>query len=192
MLMRLYRLFRALHYPIARSWWASKAWYRLFGVRLAGRPDDEVWYFAFGANMHAGVFRERRGMAPREWRAGRIAGYRLRFNLEGRPKGRAAPANIEPHPGSEVWGVLYRITRRDLLWLDHTEAVPVWRYTHLWTEATDREGRRVRPVVSYIARGGESDGRPSRRYLALLRDGAREHGLPAHWIRYLDGVEAAD
>ena len=52
-------------------------------------------------------------MQPREWRAGRIGGYRLRFNLEGRPRGKAAPANIEPHEEAEVWGVVYRITRRE-------------------------------------------------------------------------------
>lgn len=192
MLMRLYRLYRLLHRPITRSWWLSKAWYRLFGLRLAGGPEDEVWYFAFGANMDEGVFRERRQMRPREWRAGRIVGYRLRFNLEGMPKGRAAPANIERDPGSEVWGVLYRITRRDLVWLDHTEAVPVWRYTHLWTEAEDRDGNRLAPVVTYIATGGDTDGRPSRRYIALLREGARAHELPPHWIRLLDEVEPAE
>jgi hypothetical protein len=71
-----------------------------------------VWYFAYGANMHDSAFRERRGMNPLEWRPGRIRGYRLRFNLEGRPTGKAAPANIFFDPNAEVWGVLYKITRR--------------------------------------------------------------------------------
>ena len=115
---------RRLRRGIARSWWLSKLWYRFHGLSLAGAPDEQVWYFAFGANMHDGVFRDRRGMRPVEWRVGRIEGYRLRFNLEGRPRGRAAPANIEPSPGEEVWGVVYRITRRDLLRLNSTEGVP--------------------------------------------------------------------
>ena len=38
------------------------------------------------------------GMQPIEWQPGRVSGYRLRFNLEGRPKGKAAPANISPDP----------------------------------------------------------------------------------------------
>lgn len=185
----LYRLYLFLHAPVALSWWLSKAWYRSFGIRLEGSPDDEVWYVAFGANMHETVFRDRRCMAPLEWRPARLKGYRLRFNLEGRPKGRAAPANIEPDPGSDVWGVVYRITRRDLLWLDHTEVVPGWKYRHLWTEAEDCQGNRLSPAVTYIADGAETDGRPSLRYITLLRDGARMHGLPAHWLRFLDGVE---
>lgn len=190
--MILYRLYLLVHAPIARSWQLSKAWYRLFGIRLEGHPDDEVWYVAYGANMHDTVFRARRRMVPLEWRPGRITGYRLRFNLEGQPKGRAAPANIEPEVGSEVWGVLYRITRRDLVWLDHTEVVPGWRYRHLWTQAEDRAGNRLAPAVTYIADGMMTDGRPSRRYITLLREGARSHDLPEHWVRLLDSVESAD
>ncbi len=74
--------------------------------------------------MHEGTLVERRRIRPLESRAGRVPGYRLRFNLEGRPKGRAAPANICPDADQEVWGVLYKITRRDLLRLDSTEGVP--------------------------------------------------------------------
>lgn len=192
MMMHLYRLYHVLHAPVARSWALSKAWYRLFGVRLEGSPDDEVWYFAFGANMHDSVFRGKRAMAPREWRPGRIRGYCLRFNLEGRPKGRAAPANIVPEPGSEVWGVLYRVSRRELVWLDHTEVVPGWKYRHLWTEAEDRTGNRLAPAVTYIADGGDRDGRPSLRYLTLLREGARAHDLPGHWVRLLEDIEPAE
>lgn len=192
MMMALYRLYLVLHAPIARCWWLSKAWYRLFGVRLAGQPNDEVWYVAYGANMHDSVFRQRRRMKPLEWRAGRIRGCRLRFNLPGRPKGRAAPANIEPDPDAEVWGVAYRITRRDLVWLDHTEVVPGWKYRHLWTEAEDPEGNRLTPAVTYIADGADTDGRPSLRYITLLREGARAHDLPAHWIHFLASIEPAE
>src|SRR6266436_10157866 len=109
---------------VARSWPLSWFYYRLHGVPLAGWPGEQVWYFAYGANMHDRAFRERRRMRPVEQRIGRIRGYRLRFNLEGRPRGRAAPANLCPDAEAEVWGVLYKLTRRDLLRLDSTEGVP--------------------------------------------------------------------
>jgi hypothetical protein len=32
---------------------------------------------------------------------------------------------------------------------------------------------------------------PSLRYLTLLREGARAHGLPEHWLRFLDDVKHA-
>lgn len=185
------QLKRTLRRRIARSWWLSKAWYRLYGLRIEGKPEDEVWYFAFGANMHDSAFRERRGLRPLEWRPGCVKGYRLRFNLEGRPIGKAAPANICPDAEAEVWGVLYKITRRNLLHLDSTEGVPGRRYRPIWLGASDINGNPV-PVVTYIAQGKEADGSPSLRYLTLLRDGARAHGLPEHWVRVLEAVKHAE
>ena len=175
---------------VGRWWPLTRLYYRCHGLRLIGPPDEQVWYFAFGANMHDSAFRERRGMCPIEWRAGHIKGYRLRFNLEGRPKGRAAPANISEDPDSQVWGVLYCITRADLARLDATEGVPGRRYRHLWVEAEDLAGER-RPVVTYIADGKNRDGNPSLRYITLLREGARAHDLPEHYLRFLDSVEHA-
>jgi AIG2-like family len=110
-------------------------------------------------------------MCPVEWRPGCIRRYRLRFNLEGRPKGRAALANI-----AKVWGVLCKITRKDLVWLDYTEAVPGRRYRHLWIEAEDRQGNRI-PCITYIAEGRANDGCPSLRCLTLLHEGAHAHAI---------------
>ena len=163
---------RWLRHRIARSWLLSRAHYRLRGQRLAGRPSDEIWYFAYGANMHDGAFRERRGMRPLEWRPGRVRDYRLRFNLEGRPKGKAAPANMCADPNAEVWGVMYRITRAGLVHLDATEGVPGRRYRQLWLDAEGIDGQPLK-AVTYIADGLEADGNPSLRYITMLRDGAR-------------------
>jgi len=173
---------------VARSWTLSWFYYRLHGLKLAGRAGEQVWYFAYGANMHDSAFRERRRMKPVDQRVGRLRGYRLRFNLEGRPKGRAAPANLSPDPGAEVWGVLYKISRRDLLRLDSTEGVPGRGYRPKQFEAEDRDGRPL-VAVAYIARGNETDGIPSLRYLTLLREGARANGLPTHWLQFLDSVK---
>lgn len=126
-----------------------------------------------------------------EWRSGRLEGYRLRFNLDGRPRGRSAPANIEPSDDDEVWGVLYRITRRQLVRLNATEGVPGCNYRPHWVDALDASDNRLR-VVTYMAEGNERDGSPSLRYITLLREGARAHGLPDHWIDRLESVEHAD
>ena len=175
---------------IARSWLLSNAYYGLHGFDLPGRPTDTVWDFAYGANMNDSAFRGRRGMRPLEWRPGRVPGYRLRFNLEGRPKGKAAPANIFPDVNGELWGVLYRITRAGLVRLDASEGVPGRRYRHLWLEAEDIDGQPL-TAVTYVADGLEADGNPSLRYISLLREGARAHGLPEQWLRFLDEVKPA-
>lgn len=174
-----------------RAWPLARLWYRSWGLRLDGRPDDPVWYFAYGANMHDSAFLERRGMRPAEWRVGRLPGYRLRFNLDGFPRGRAAPANIQADPDAEVWGVLHRITLRELVRLNVTEGVPGPRYQPVDLSVKDKEGNRV-TAISYVADGNQHDGNPSLRYITLLRDGARDHGLPDHWIARLDGVQHAE
>jgi cation transport regulator ChaC len=176
---------------LARSWHVSRWHYRRHGLVLDGRPSDQVWYFAYGSNMDERTFVERRRIRPLESRAGRIVGYRLRFNLEGRPKGRAAPANICPDPDQEVWGVLYKIIRRDLLRLDSTEGVPGRRYQPTWLDAEDLGGNSM-TAIAYVATGKEIDGNPSHRYISLLREGARRHGLPQHWVQFLDDVSHAD
>ena len=94
------------------------------------------------------------------------------------------------NPQAEVWGVLYAITRRDLVRLDATEGIPYWRYRPLWLFAEDIDGKSLR-AVTYVAPGKEADHRPSLRYIAMLREGARAHGLPEHYIRFLDQVEHA-
>jgi hypothetical protein len=88
------RLLLNLRSFLAQSWWLSWCLYRLHRLPLAGPPEEEVWYFAYGANMHDSVFRGWRGMRPLDWRPGRVRGFRLRFNLDGRPKGKAAPATF--------------------------------------------------------------------------------------------------
>jgi cation transport regulator ChaC len=174
-----------------RSWLLSKWRYRSRGLELNGRPSDRIWYFAYGANMHHSAFLERRGMRPLEWRVGKLSGYRLRFNLDGRPIGKAAPANISPDAAAEVWGVLYQITRRDMLRLDASEGVPGNRYRPVWLAMEDADGAPL-TAMTYVAEGYEEDRRPSLRYLTLLREGARAHGLPDSWVSGLDSVEPAE
>ncbi len=86
--------------------------------------------------------------------------------------------------------MLYRISRAELLYLDATAGVPGWRYRQLWLGVEAAEGPPVN-AVTYIADGNAEDGKPSLRYITLLREGAAAHGLPAHYLEYLNDVEAA-
>ncbi len=191
-MIALRRFLKRLWLPIVLHIWPlARLWYRIWGLRLDGRPTDEVWYFAFGANMNDSVFLGRRNMKPLEWRVGRAPGYRLRFNLHGRPRGLSAPANIAPDPEEEVWGVLYRMTRRDMVWLHSTEGVPGWRYYPVWLEVEDRKGDRLH-AFSLIADGLPEDGNPSLRYITLIRKGACQHDLPPHWMEKLERIRAAE
>ena len=172
---------------VIKSWPLTRLWYRAWGMTLEGAPEDPVWYFAYGSNLHDSTFLGWRRMLPSEWRVGRIAGYRLRFNYGGHPKGGSSPANVSRDEGDEVWGVLYRINRRELVRLNASEGVPGRGYRPLLLAAQDSGGNSIDAVV-YVADGGEEDSQPSLRYITLLREGARAHGLPDHWIAYLESL----
>ena len=190
--IRMRRAVRRAALPVLIGVWPiTRLWYRAWGLNLDGRPDDPIWYFAYGSNMHASAFCHRRGMRPGEARVGRIKGYRLRFNLDGWPRGRSAPANISPDSNAEVWGVLYRIKRRDFVVLNASEGVPGRGYKPALLDAEDQSGTPIQ-AYAYTAMGKERDGKPSLRYISLIRDGAREHGLPTHWLAHLDAVPHAE
>ena len=58
-------------------------------------------------------------------------------------------------------------------------------------DAEDADSNQLH-AVTYIADGNETDGNPSLRYIMLLRDGARAHGLPEHYLQILDNVKHAE
>ena len=84
-----------------------------------------------------------------------------------------------------MWGVLYRITQKQMVWLNLSEGVPGGMYRPTWVSVEDVDGNAV-DAMAYIASGHAVDGRPSDRYIRLLREGARAHGLPAPWLELLD------
>jgi cation transport regulator ChaC len=150
------------------------------------RLPDPIWYFAYGSNMNERLFRERRHMTPVETRVGRLGSHRLAFTVAGgmRP-GVSAPANIVEASGETVHGVLYLLPLRKFARLDNSEGR---QYGYLWTEAEDAAGNRL-PVATFKVPHAAPEGRPGRRYLDLIREAARQRGLPADYVAMLDRVE---
>jgi len=161
-------------------------WYRRRRVPPASLRGP-VWYFAYGSNMNERLFRERRHMEWLEARVGRLHGYRLAFTVSGgmRP-GLSAPANIVAAPGSVVHGVLYLLPLNKFARLDNSEGR---QYGYLWTKAEDSAGQRL-PVVTYQVLHAAPEGRPGLGYLNLIREAARQRGLPKDYVDFLDRIEA--
>ena len=170
-------------------WWSvCRQWVRIRRGRVVPRiMSDPLWYFAYGSNMNERLFWKRRHMTPLETRIGRLADHRLCFTVAGgmRP-GVSAPANIADHPGGTVHGVLYLLALSKFVRLDASEGR---QYAYLWTEVEDAAGVMV-PVVTYKARSAP-EGPPSLRYLNLLRQAARQRGLPEDYVGLLGNVEHA-
>ncbi len=174
----------------APLWAALRWWIRLRRGRMPpARLPDPVWYFAYGSNMNERLFRERRHMSWLEARAGRLHGYRLAFTVAGgmRP-GVSAPANLVPDAGGVVYGALYLLPLRKFARLDNSEGK---QYDYLLTEAEDLAGKRL-PVVTYKVPHAALEGRPGKRYFDLIREAARQRGLPAEYLAFLDRIETRD
>lgn len=148
---------------------------------------DCVWYFAFGSNMSEQLFRERRHMTPIKTCVGRLPDYRLVFTMAGGMQpGTSAPANIVSATGSTVYGVLYLLPLRKFARLDNSEGK---QYSYLWIDVFDPAGNPVH-AVTYTVLSDAPEGKPAPRYLATIRDAARERGLPDTYIDFLDRVES--
>lgn len=142
---------------------------------------EDTWYFAYGSNL---------SMDRKECRTGRIRaadvaclpGYRLAFNKRG--GNGEVYANIVPDADAEVWGVIYRCSPEAMDELDRCEGVEGGHYTREPVEVITESGNTVL-AVAYVAGPDHicEDGRPSDRYLSLILDGARQHGLPKEYVR---------
>lgn len=90
-------------------------------------------------------------------------------------------ATIEPVTGSEVHGVLWQLSDRDLSVLDSAEGVPVRYRRDLLSVHTDSGPA---PAWVYIDHR-VTLGPPRPGYLQRIIDGAMHHGLPQRWIDFL-------
>jgi len=149
---------------------------------------DHLWYFAYGSNMSPAIFLGRRGMCPLETRRGFIDGYRLSFDIPVGP-GERGVATVVVDAAARTHGVAYLLTADAAEHLDRTEGVPQLYSRHAIEVRLDEHATLSGFTYgSTIAVGGR---KPSARYLDLLLDGARVHGLPAEYIDYLESLELA-
>mmetsp|Transcript_7819 Transcript_7819/g.6675 ORF Transcript_7819/g.6675 Transcript_7819/m.6675 type:complete len:144 (-) Transcript_7819:20-451(-) len=139
---------------------------------------DEIPMFSFGANMSADSLKSR-GVETglKESRRAILRDYDLVFDME--PQGlffkEGYYANVTPCPYSEVHGVVFWITRAGLAHLDGFESP---RYERRWATVELYDGGDEIGVMIYQQQPGErNEGKPGRRYIKTLIDGAEKAEL---------------
>jgi cation transport regulator ChaC len=150
---------------------------------------SRLWYFAYGSNLHRSIFLERRQMRPLATGWGWIEGYGLCFNIPVGP-GERGVANLAPEPGGRTYGALYLLTAEDFERLDRTEGVHFEVYRRMAVEVVTESAERV-AAFAYQSVLTQAGRKPSPRYMGLLLEGAREHGLPSEYVRFLESFELA-
>jgi len=122
------------------------------------------------------------GIAPQGRERASLGGWALTFDLPGIPLVEPAFASIAPQKGAEVHGVLWWMTPPEAKRLDQFESD---RYDSIQVPVKgDASG--VVHAKAYKNRIPKSGLLPSRRYLTLIAEGAREAGLPDAYLRTIE------
>lgn len=159
---------------------------------MTGHPPTArapLWYFAYGSNLSLATFSGRRGIQPLEMRWGWLEGHRLCFDIPIGP-GERAVANLRCDTDARTCGVLYLLRAEDADHLDRTEGVDRGFYRRIPVTVTVDGGEAI-AAFAYQSTFSQEGRRPSARYLNLLLEGAREHGLPVDYVTYLESFELA-
>jgi len=146
-------------------------------------------YFAYGSNMGQSVLRKER--CPRAVQVGvaKIADHRLGFTRYSKKRG-GGVADLVPAPGSVVWGAIFDLTHDGFEALDRAEGVRFDAYRRERRTVLRADGAAL-SVWTYIVVHKEPELPPSRMYWKLLVDGAREAGLPPHYVRTIEALTCA-
>ncbi len=155
--------------------------------------SELVWYFAYGSNMQPDTFRGRRGIVARQAVAARLSGWELVLDKPPILPVREAMANVVEAEGAHVLGVAYAITPEDLAHVDLTEGVLIGNYRRVAVRVTTL-GAEPLELEAFTLTSDRRDKTlaPSRRYMALLIEGALAHGLPSEYVDRLRACPVVD
>ena len=175
----------------------------MLGVLSNLSKVTSVFYFAFGANLDRGIL-SRRVLATTELSSFPVTldNYRLSFDVgSGFLNESPSYASVVPlkdtnsHgsvPNSTVHGAVYELTLPQWSLLCASEGVPVvYKPKVVQVNAYCSKRGKVNAYTLLSSRQGKADqdGRPSRRYIKIIREGARNQGLNEHYIQYLESIE---
>ena len=144
-------------------------------------------YFAYGSNMWRAQMHER--CPDHEWLgAAVLPDHALCFPRFSKIRN-CGVAGIRPEAGAEVWGVVYRLTERDLAKLDKREGYDPSLPLHLnrYDRRTVRVLMKDEPLdcLTYFARVEPGRHVPSAEYMAAIITGAEENGFPREYVTQL-------
>ncbi len=130
-------------------------------------------YFAYGSNLCVAQMARRCPDASNP-RPATLADHDWLINQRG-------VATVEPFDGTQVHGVVWDLSDRDLATLDSAEGVPVrYRRDRLTVHTADG------PAAAWVYIDHRIEtGAPRTGYMERVIDGAIHHGLPHRWIEFL-------
>ncbi len=144
-------------------------------------------YFAYGSNMSTRYLTHARGVLPARSETATADGHELAFLAPGLPMVEPAFAFIVPRLQAQAHGVVHWVSTADLQRIQASEGSRyAWR-----TISVRLASGGVVSAHTLLPTATGSPGLPSRRYLKLLIEGGKEHGLPTAYINRLSATPSA-
>jgi gamma-glutamylcyclotransferase len=142
----------------------------LTGVANVGEP---VYYFAYASNLNQKQMKERCPQA-RPASIVTLHHYKLAFSGWSR-KWRGGVATIQPFRGERVLGAIYELSEEDMRRLDKYEDCPA-TYSRIKVGVNNDFGELIE-AETYIRAQRAEENKPSKEYLAVIRQGYRDWGI---------------
>jgi len=141
-----------------------------------------LFYFGYGSNMSTQYLIKRRKITPLESQVAHLKDYELIMNMEGPNFLEPSFANIRFSEGSTVEGVIHKINDKDLQKIVNTEGED-YKLVKLSVYMAGK--RKIAYTLIYITEETK-DIPPSKRYLKILINAAKENNLSRPYIENLE------
>jgi gamma-glutamylcyclotransferase (GGCT)/AIG2-like uncharacterized protein YtfP len=144
-------------------------------------------YFAYGSNLSTSQM-TRRCPTCKTLKIGCLEGYRLAFNYYS-SGWNGGVADIVVDAESEVWGLIYELSKEDLQCLDNCEGYPDV-YTRFQTSIKTRSGT-ISNVWVYTVVQKKNFVPPTKAYIEIIKSAALRFQFPETYLSYLETVETS-
>lgn len=150
------------------------------------RQAPQSYYLAYGSNMLLRRIELRLGACEAVGVAS-LAGYALRFHKRGRDGSGKCDAFRTGDPADTLYGVVYALSEAQRSRLDELEG-PGYGSRDVRVRIPSGE----LTAYAYVARPGHVDAEllPFEWYKSIVVAGARDHGLPGHYVETITTVSA--
>lgn len=148
--------------------------------------SDRVTIFAYGSNMRTSRLKARTPSAT-PLGIGQLRGHALKWHKAGTDGSGKCDVAHTGHESHVVWGVLYTLDIAEKPVLDKVEGLGLGYSEKCAGIIT---GDRTIDAWLYVATAIDPSLTPYDWYKAFVLEGAREHGLPHHYVAALDAVVA--
>lgn len=146
-------------------------------------------YFSYGSFLDSETLKKHCPKAVYKGKA-ILPNWEVQFNFMSRTY-KCGVTGIEPAVAKLVRGILYDVNDEELLHLDSIEGVPEGIYYRQTIYVVEESGKALK-AATYRTTNPKGPFKPTKRYVGLMINGAKEHGLDSDYIRELEAIETVD